>query len=97
MDMTENRNEGARLDGNAIAGEFQMLMGFDVTTLVVQCAHCHNDNLFARLLAYVRAPGIVLRCPGCGFTVIQYVKTPTSIILNVEGISDTLRSTVIHR
>ena len=84
---TDTINEALRLDGNAVAGDLQMLMGFDVTLLQAQCGHCRSEGVFASLVAYVRGPGIVLRCPTCEGLVLQIVKTPTSIIVNLEGMA----------
>ena len=92
---TDDTNQTMRLDGNAAAGELQMLLGFDVTTLQVTCSHCHQSGLLARLLAYVRGPGIVLRCPTCEGVVIQLVRTPSAVIINAEGTASGLRSGVI--
>lgn len=54
------------LDGNATAGALGELFAFDVTPAVTTCAHCRDTRPVAELRAYVRAPGIVLRCPSCG-------------------------------
>lgn len=54
------------LDGNATAGALGELFAFDVTLAVTTCAHCRDTRPVAELRAYVRAPGIVLRCPSCG-------------------------------
>jgi hypothetical protein len=94
--ITDDINDAMRLDGNAVAGEFQMVLGFDVTVLKIECGHCHQEGFFARLLAYVRGPGIVLRCPNCNGVLIQLVKTPSAIILNVEGTAPGLMSTVFQ-
>jgi hypothetical protein len=95
--ITDDINEALRLDGNGVAGELQMLMGFDVTALKIECGHCHREGFLAQLPAYVRGPGIVLRCLNCHGLVIQLVKTPSAIILNVEGIASGLMSTVFQR
>src|SRR3712207_6807309 len=92
--ITDDINEAMRLDGNGVAGELQMLLGFDVTALKIQCSHCYQEGFFAQLLAYVRGPGMVLRCSICNGMVIQLVKTPSDIILNVEGIAPGLKSMV---
>lgn len=94
---TDAINEAFRLDGNAVAGELQMLLGFDVTVLQTTCSHCHKEGLFANLLAYVRGPGVVLRCPTCDGLVLQVVKTPQTIIITAEGIAAGLSSTIIQR
>ena len=94
---TDTINEALRLDGNAVAGELQMLLGLDVTTLKAICGHCHKEGIFANLVAYVRGPGMVLRCPTCEGLFIQLVKTPSEIILYVEGDTTGIKSTVIKR
>lgn len=93
--LLDDVNEAMRLDGNAVAGELQMLLGFEVTTLLTTCRHCHQEGLFARLLAYVRGPGIVLRCPNCDGLVIQLVRTRSAVIINVAGMVPGLKSMVI--
>lgn len=72
-----------------------MLLGFDVTMHQIRCIHCGQEGVVARLLAYVRGPGMVLRCPTCDGLVIQMVKTSSTMIINVEGIASGLKSTVI--
>ncbi|QDK77335.1 hypothetical protein EXU85_01485 [Spirosoma sp. KCTC 42546] len=94
---TDTINEAFRLDGNAVAGELQMLLGFDVTVLQTTCSHCQKEGQFATLLAYVRGPGIVLRCSTCNGMVLQVVKTPQTIMITVEGIVAGLTSTIIQR
>jgi hypothetical protein len=94
---TDTINEALRLDGNAVAGELQMLLGFDVTVLQTTCSHCHKEGLFANLLAYVRGPGVVLRCPTCNGMMVQVVKTPQTIIITAEGIIAGLTSTLSQR
>jgi len=35
--------------------------------------------------AYVRGPGVVLRCPACAEVVIRIVETPTHTLVDVRG------------
>ncbi|WP_338874355.1 DUF6510 family protein [Spirosoma sp. SC4-14] len=77
-----------RLDGNAVAGDFQALVGFDVTMLQMVCTHCLKEGIFANLLAYVRGPGIVLRCPTCEGLVLQLTKTPLGVVVYVDERTD---------
>ena len=93
--LLDDVNGAMRLDGNAVAGELQMLLGFEVTTLLTTCHHCHQAGLFARLLAYVRGPGMVLRCPNCDGLMIQLARTRSAVIINVAGTVPGLESTVI--
>jgi hypothetical protein len=73
------------LDGNAAAGAFTALFGTDVTTAVIICAHCGREDVFARHVAYVQGPGIILRCPGCTDVVARLVQTPDSTWLTLSG------------
>jgi hypothetical protein len=53
------------LDGNAIAGLLHDVFGNEMTTAVSVCGHCGDERPVAELVAYVRAPGTVLRCRTC--------------------------------
>ncbi|QHV98724.1 DUF6510 family protein [Spirosoma endbachense] len=92
---TDTIDRALRLDGNAVAGELQMLLNLDVTVLQMTCSHCHKEGIFANLLAYVRGPGLVLRCPTCEGLILQLVKAPSGAILTVEGITADIKSTII--
>ena len=74
------------LDGNATAGALGELFAFDVTMAVTTCAHCRHTWPMADLRAYVRAPGIVLRCPSCGGVQLRLVQSTERTWLDVRGI-----------
>jgi Zn finger protein HypA/HybF involved in hydrogenase expression len=74
------------LDGNATAGALGELFAFDVTTAMTTCAHCHDTRPMAELRAYVRAPGMVLRCPSCGGVQLRLVQSTERAWLDVQGI-----------
>ncbi|WP_461107799.1 DUF6510 family protein [Spirosoma koreense] len=93
---TDTINEALRLDGNAIAGDLRMWLDFDATILQTTCSHCHKEGLFANLVAYVRGPGIVLRCPSCEGLIVQIVKRPKSVSILVEGNVAGLQNTEIY-
>ncbi len=57
--------EQSRLDGNAVAGLLGEVLSFEPTSARTICAGCGADALLGALPAYTRAPGAVLRCPGC--------------------------------
>jgi hypothetical protein len=62
------------LDGNAIAGSlFEYFGGAEMTTVQGTCTHCRATNQIAELKVYNRAPGTVVRCPGCGGVLIVLV------------------------
>jgi hypothetical protein len=73
------------LDGNAAAGAFGALFGTDVTTAVVVCAGCGQQDVFARLDVWVDGPGMVVRCPGCEAVLARLVNAPDSTWLELSG------------
>jgi hypothetical protein len=89
--MTDGRDEDPIerhvVDGNALAGDLEMIFGVDMTSVPGQCAHCGTVSAIAQLRAYVQAPGKVLRCPSCGGVVIRLVETPDATYVDVRGAS----------
>ena len=77
--------EPTHLDGNAVAGAFAEVFGFDVTTATLTCAGCGRVGVFAESHVYQRAPGIVERCPGCDHVLARLVQTPTDVWLDLRG------------
>jgi ribosomal protein S27E len=77
--------EPTHVDGNAVAGAFADLLGFDVTTAMLSCAKCGRIGAFAESHVYHRAPGIVVRCPGCGDVLVRLVHTGTDVWLDFSG------------
>ena len=73
------------VDGNAAAGAFADVLGFDVTTATLTCAGCGCAVAFAESHVYHRAPGIVVRCPGCDHVLARLVQTPTDVRLDLHG------------
>jgi hypothetical protein len=73
------------LDANAVAGELEEMLGFDVTVAVHRCDSCGNVAAMGTLLAYTGGPGTVLRCVVCCSVVLRYARTPTSMMLDVRG------------
>src|SRR3954449_10599823 len=61
------------VDGNAAAGAFADGLGFDVTTATLTCAGCGRVGVFAESHVYHRAPGLVVRCPGCDHVLARLV------------------------
>jgi hypothetical protein len=77
----------APFDGNAAGGDLADLVAFDITTAVVTCAACQARHPVATLRAYLRAPGIVLRCGTCDAVQIRVVTTPDRTWLDVSGVT----------
>ena len=64
------------LDGNATAGDLADVFAFDVTTAITTCATCRHTHPVATLRAYLRAPGMVLRCASCDAVQVRFVRSP---------------------
>jgi len=86
MDLeTADMNTALMVDGNAIAGELEQIFGHDMTMAVARCAGCASDSKMATLMAFVRGPGVVLRCPSCQSVIARIVETPTATYLDARG------------
>jgi len=77
--------EALTLDGNALAGVFREIFSVEMTASPAQCAGCGRVGELATLVAYTRAPGIVMRCPRCEQVVVRIVQTPTATYLDARG------------
>lgn len=77
--------EPTHVDGNAVAGAFADILGFDVTTAMLTCAGCGGVAAFAESHVYERAPGIVARCRGCEHILVRLVQTPAAVWLDLRG------------
>ena len=75
-----------RLDGNAAAGMLEDALGMDVTRARGACAGCGTVAYMGALVAYVHAPGIVLRCAHCGSVMLRAVQLPDGYRLDLRGI-----------
>jgi hypothetical protein len=73
------------LDGNAVAGLLEDIFGTEMTASPTICAHCGRSGELGTLLAFVRTPGVVLRCPGCEQVMLRIVETPEAIYLDARG------------
>jgi hypothetical protein len=73
------------VDGNAVGGLLASVFAADVTASPAQCASCHTVSLVGTMRAYVRCPGVVLRCPACAEVVLRIVETPTATLVDVSG------------
>jgi hypothetical protein len=83
--MTDDPIADAVLDGNAAAGALAAAFGVDMTAIPGECAQCGTVSVVAALRAYMRAPGIVLRCPTCDGVVLRIVETPTATLVDARG------------
>jgi len=73
------------VDGNGVAGILATVFAGEITASPGQCAHCHTVSMVGTMRAYVRGPGIVLRCPACAEVVIRIATTPRGTTIDVSG------------
>lgn len=78
--------EPTHVDGNAAAGAFSEVLGFDVTAATLTCVGCDCVIAFAESRVYHRGPGIVVRCPSCDHVLARLVQTPTDVWLDMHGV-----------
>jgi Family of unknown function (DUF6510) len=78
--------DDAHLDGNALGGLFIELFGREMTDEVGCCDHCGSVNAFGTLMAYVDAPGAVVRCPRCGAVQLVAVSVPAGLRVSFASI-----------
>lgn len=74
------------LDGNAAAGALAEVLAPDMTVAITTCAACGDVRPVGELRAYLRAPGLVLRCTSCEAVQIRLVRGPGRAWLDVRGI-----------
>ena len=74
------------LDGNVTAGDLADIFAFDATTAITTCATCRQTHPIATLRAYLRAPGMVLRCTSCDAVQLRLVRGPQREWLDLRGI-----------
>ncbi len=79
------KDEDLVLDGNAVAGTLAEIYGDEMTTVLAECTSCGKVDHVGGLLAFVHAPGIVLRCTACATVMIRIVQTPTRTLVDIRG------------
>jgi len=52
-----------------------------------QCAGCGREGEVGTLLAYMNAPGVVLRCPVCSTVMLRMVETPRGTLIEAKGLA----------
>ena len=86
MNDTPSRLDRALvLDANAVAGLFEEIFGAEMTASPTACAHCGRAGEVGTLVAFIHAPGVVLRCPGCEQVMVRIVRTPDAFLLDARG------------
>ncbi|HEX6420219.1 MAG TPA: DUF6510 family protein [Acidimicrobiales bacterium] len=74
------------LDGNAAAGALAELFVTEMTVAVTACATCGDTRPLGELRAYLRAPGVVLRCASCDAVQVRLVRGPDRAWLDLRGV-----------
>jgi Family of unknown function (DUF6510) len=64
------------LDGNVLAGDLREIFAFEATATVSTCAACGTRAPVATWTVFVRAPGMIARCPTCGRVQVRIVHAP---------------------
>ena len=75
------------LDGNAVGGRLMEVFGAEMTTATSQCAHCGAIRVVAELVAYLQAPGTVVRCRSCGSVLLVMVEARGTTCVDLGGLS----------
>jgi hypothetical protein len=75
------------VDGSGVGGLLAEVFGAEMTAAPGQCAHCHTVSVVGTMRAYMRGPGVVLRCPACAEVVIRIVQTPRGTMVDLRGAS----------
>jgi len=78
-------NTALMVDGNAVAGQLEQIFGRDMTMAIARCAGCARDAEMGALMAFIRGPGVVLRCPACQNAIARIVETPSATYLEARG------------
>jgi Family of unknown function (DUF6510) len=75
-----------RLDGNAIGGVLAEIFGMEMTVAVGVCGSCGSTGPVAEMHVYLRAPGIVVRCPQCEGVLVKIVQSGRRTWLDLSGL-----------
>jgi hypothetical protein len=75
----------AKVDGNAIGGLLREIFTMEMTTAETTCASCGAVNAVGRVDVYLRAPGVVVRCPGCEQVLMRIVRGPGRYWIDLRG------------
>lgn len=75
------------LDVSAAAGELNRVFAFDITSAKGQCNNCGAVGHFAEAHVYIKCPGIVARCAGCGHVLLRVVDAGGRLLLDLRGMA----------
>jgi predicted RNA-binding Zn-ribbon protein involved in translation (DUF1610 family) len=72
------------LDGNAVAGLLEELLGTEPTRVPRRCQSCGETHPVGAHRLY-RGAGLVLRCPNCGDIAARVATLPDRCVLQLFG------------
>jgi Family of unknown function (DUF6510) len=75
------------LDGNAMAGALHAAFGREMTSASGTCATCGTTSPLAALRVYLRAPGVVARCPVCDEVQLVLIEARGLVCVDVRGLA----------
>ncbi len=75
-----------RLDGNAVGGLLGEIFALEMTGASGCCARCGAVEQVGALVAYVHAPGVVIRCPHCESVLMRIVRGRDRYWLDLRGV-----------
>ncbi|MBI3751940.1 MAG: hypothetical protein HY263_09850 [Chloroflexi bacterium] len=85
--MVEDPAVDLTVDGSGVGGVLATAFGAEMTSSRGRCAHCHTVSIVGTMRAYVRGPGVVLRCPACAEVVLRIVETPRGVLVDARGLA----------
>jgi len=75
------------VDGNAAAGILREVFAAEMTAAACVCGHCGAGFALAETHAYVRAPGVVLRCPDCSGVLLRILRLREGLSVEMRGVA----------
>jgi len=79
--------DATALDGNVAAGILAHIFYPEMTIAATSCAHCGAVRQLGELVAYVHAPGVILRCSSCDAVLLRVMQNRNRMWLDMRGVS----------
>ena len=74
-----------KVDGNAIGGLLREIFTMEMTAAETTCAGCGAVNAVGRVVVYMQAPGVVVRCPSCEQILMLIVRGRVRYWVDLRG------------
>jgi Zn finger protein HypA/HybF involved in hydrogenase expression len=75
-----------KLDGNAIGGLLREIFAMEMTTAKGKCANCGSVHMMGEVVVYLKAPGVVVRCPSCDVVQMKIVRSRDRYWIDMSGV-----------